>query len=452
MNKKTIKNILIIEDDITLSLMLKTWLTKKGFAVESAINVADAKRAVKNSSPDLILSDLRLPDDSGLSFLKYVKEWDDKIIFIMMTGYADIQTAVESIKCGAFDYIAKPLNPEELFRKINEAAEIQYDGDFVANKSEDEKKEFPEFVVGKSIEYKKVYEYVDLVAPTKLSVLITGNSGVGKEHIARLIHQKSDRKKAPFVAVDCGVLSRDLAASELFGHIKGAFTGAINNKQGHFYTANGGTLFLDEIGNLPMDIQIQLLRVLQEKKIKPVGSDREIPVDIRLISATNENLEDAVNQGNFRTDLYHRLSEFLLYVPALQECREDIPLYLHHFLEFSNRELGKNVIGFTPEAMTMLKMYSWPGNVRELKNIISRIVLIAPDSYITPDLLPDNIRMSIGSDAAASKLLSLKKTNEKERIEEALKLCNYNKSKAAKILDIDRKTLYHKIKLYNIDS
>ena len=452
MDKKTIKNVLIIEDDITLSLMLKTWLTKKGFVVESVINVADAKRAIKNFLPDLILSDLRLPDDSGLSFLKYVKEWDNNIIFIMMTGYADIQTAVESIKCGAFDYIAKPLNPEELYRKITEAAEIKSVDDVVTTKMEEDKKDFPEFVVGKSIEYKKVYEYVDLVAPTKLSVLITGKSGVGKEHIARLIHQKSDRKKAPFVAVDCGVLSRDLAASELFGHVKGAFTGAINNKQGHFYTAHSGTLFLDEIGNLPMDIQIQLLRVLQEKKIKPVGSDREIPVDIRIISATNENLEGAVNQGYFRTDLYHRLSEFLLYVPALQECSEDIPLYLHHFLELSNRELGKNVIGFTPEAMAMLKLYSWPGNVRELKNIISRIVLIAQGNYITLDVLPENIGASIGTDAIASKLLSLKKNNEKARIEDALKLCNYNKSKAAKILDIDRKTLYHKIKLYNIDS
>ena len=446
-----IKNILIIEDDITLSLMLKTWLTKKGFFVESAMNIAEAKRIVKNSDLDLVLSDLRLPDDSGLSFLKYLKEWNDEIIFIMMTGYADIQTAVESIKCGAFDYIAKPLNPEELFRKINEASEIRCAHDSVTTKTED-KKALPEFVVGKSIEYKKVYEYVDLVAPTKLSVLITGNSGVGKEHIARLIHQKSDRKKSQFVAVDCGVLSRDLAASELFGHVKGAFTGAISNKQGHFFTANGGTLFLDEIGNLPMDIQIQLLRVLQEKKIKPVGSDREIPVDIRIISATNENLEDAVNQGVFRTDLYHRLNEFVLYVPALQECREDIPLYLHHFLELSNQELKKNVIGFTPEAMNMLKLYSWPGNVRELKNIISRIVLIAPDNYITLDLLPENIRSASGFDAANTKLLSLKKTNEKERIEEALKFCNYNKSKAAKMLDIDRKTLYHKIKLYNIDS
>lgn len=439
------KNVLIIEDDVTLSLMLKTWLTKHGFSVTTVMKVADAKREVQNVIPDLVLSDLRLPDDSGISFLKWMKEREPQVIFIMMTGYADIQTAVESIKSGAFDYVAKPLNPEELLRKIEDAS-LQKN---TISKTEVVEKNIPEYVMGKSIEYKKVYEYVDLVAPTRLAVLIRGNSGVGKEHIARLIHEKSERARGPFVAVDCGVLSRDLAASDFFGHVKGAFTGAISNKVGHFVEADGGTLFLDEIGNLSMDIQIQLLRVLQEKRIKPVGSTREIPVDVRIIAATNEDLEQAIANGLFRVDLYHRINEFLLTIPTLSECRDDIPLFAHHFLDMSNRDMNKHVIGFTPEALVILKEYSWPGNIRELKNIINRTVLMTQEKYITPEALPEQIKVE---EIAPRKDLSLKNFNEKERIEDALKLANYNKSKAAILLNIDRKTLYHKIKLYGIDS
>jgi len=445
--KKSIENILIIEDDITLSLMLKTFLTKKGYAVRTVINVALAKKEVKKSLPDLVLSDLRLPDESGISFLKWMKEIEPGVLFIMMTGYADIQTAVESIKSGAFNYIAKPLNPEELLRQIDEAG-IQKS---LTQKEESSVAEKPvKFIQGKSIEYKRLYEYVDLVAPTKLSVLIRGDSGVGKEHVARLIHEKSERKDGPFIAVDCGVLSRDLAASDLFGHVKGAFTGAISNKIGHFYAADKGTLFLDEIGNLSMDIQIQLLRVLQEKLIKPVGSEKEIPVDVRIITATNEDLDQGLNSGTFRIDLYHRINEFLLYIPNLQESKEDIPLFAHYFLEISNEELKKQVIGFTAEALEILKNYSWPGNIRELKNVISRTVLIARDQYITPELLRENIRDITPEVVNPEKKLSLKNIDEKGRIEEALRLSNYNKSKAAILLDIDRKTLYHKIKLYDI--
>jgi two-component system response regulator HydG len=453
-DRHTMKNVLIVEDDITLSLMLKTWLTKKGFFVKTVISVAAAKKEIREFIPDLVLSDLRLPDDSGISFLKWMKEREPQVVFIMMTGYADIQTAVESIKSGAFDYVAKPLNPEELLCKIREACEKKA---LIEKVEEHVPAHNVEYVRGKSLEYKQLYEYIDLVAPTKLSVLIRGDSGVGKEHVARLIHEKSERKNGPFVAVDCGILSRDLAASDLFGHVKGAFTGAINNKMGHFYAANGGTLFLDEIGNLPMDIQIQLLRVLQEKRIKPVGSEKETPVDVRIISATNEDLDQVLKQGYFRIDLYHRINEFLLYVPTLHECKDDIPLYAHHFLELSNKELKKQVIGFTPETLKILKNYLWPGNIRELKNVISRIVLIAQGPYITPDLLPENIRISVENNQPVSdlnnyKTLSLKNINEKGRIEEALRLSNYNKSKAAILLDIDRKTLYHKIKLYGIDN
>ncbi len=449
------KNILIVEDDITLSLMLKTWLTKKGYEVRTVLNVSEAKKELSAQMSDLVLSDLRLPDDSGLSLLKWLKEINEEIVFIMMTGYADIQTAVESIKLGAFDYIGKPLNPDELLKKMQMASEKKTKKERIR---ETPVKNIPsEFVKGKSPEYKRLYELVDLVAPTRLSVLIRGESGVGKEHIARMIHEKSSRSKGPFIPVDCGVLSRELAASEFFGHIKGSFTGAISNKTGHFLEADGGTLFLDEIGNLPTDIQMQLLRVLQEKKIKPVGSNNEIPVDVRIVSATNEDLDKSLKGGTFRLDLYHRINEFLIQIPSLNECRDDIELFAHNFLENSNQELNKQVIGFTPETMILLRNYSWPGNIRELKNLINRMVLIAPGNYITPDLLPPDITSSHQKNETEERVniprseLSLKKNNEKERIEEALKLSKNNKSKAAELLDIDRKTLYSKMKQYGID-
>jgi two-component system response regulator HydG len=376
-----------------------------------------------------------------------MKEEVPDVIFIMITGYADIQTAVESIKSGAYDYIAKPLNPEELLRKIQQASQNKE----MTKTKKETKTDTLDFVKGKSSEYKKLYDYVDLVAPTGLSVLIQGQSGVGKEHIARLIHEKSERKKEPFVAVDCGVLSKELAASDLFGHLKGSFTGAINNKTGHFYEANKGTLFLDEIGNLPVDIQIQLLRVLQEKVIKPVGSTREIPVDIRLITATNEDLEQALAAGTFRTDLYHRINEFLLYIPTLHECKEDIPLYAHHFLELSNKQLNKKIIGFDPKTLEILKLHTWQGNIRELKNVVNRMVLICQEQYITPDLLPENIAGKFQNLSAKYSKSGLRNNDEKERIEEALRTTNNNKSKAAVLLNIDRKTLYNKIKAYGIE-
>ena len=394
-------SILIVEDDLTLCLMLKTWLTKKKFEVDSANNIKDAEKKIKNSNPDIILSDLRLPDGSGIDLLKRVKEFNQSIIVIMMTSYANIGTAVESIKLGAYDYVAKPLNPDELYSKILAAQEQNENIPARANTTSPNKtskkinagrsKDEETYVVGHSPLYKQLYEYVDLVAPTKMSVFILGASGVGKEHIAKRIHEKSERAAHPFVAIDCGVLSKDLAASDFFGHEKGSFTGAVTKKQGFFVTANGGTIFLDEIGNLSLDIQIQLLRVLQEKRIRPVGSEKDVPVDVRVIAATNEKIDIAQPNPSFRLDLYHRLSEFVLYVPCLNECKADIPLFLHHFLEKSNEELNKNVIGFTPQALEILTNYSWPGNIREVKNVVSRMVLISQEQYIKPEYIPEYI-------------------------------------------------------------
>lgn len=448
------KNILIVEDDLTLGLVLKTWLSKRGYNVKTSLNIVDAKKEVNSFNPELIISDLRLPDESGISLLKWVKSIDENINFIMMTSYADIQTAVESIKLGAFDYISKPVNPEELLKKIEQSSNKKTQKENSKAKINDA---IPvNFIKGNSPEYKKLYEYVDLVAPTHLSVLICGDSGVGKEHIAQTIHQKSDRSGGPFIPVDCGVLSEELAASEFFGHIKGSFTGAISNKTGHFLAANGGTLFLDEIGNLPTNIQMQLLRVLQEKKIKPVGSNNEIPVDVRIISATNENLEEAVKEGTFRLDLYHRINEFVITVPSLNDCKEDIEAFVLHFLNISNQELNKNIAGFEDETLNILKNYSWPGNIRELKNTINKMVLIEKGDYLTTDVLPSKIIQDFESSQTESENnvsfdLSLKNNNEKERITEALKQTKNNKSKAAKLLDIDRKTLYSKMKLHGIE-
>ena len=381
-------NVLIIDDDLTLGLMLKTWLTKKGFNVETAINVSDAKKKVSQFNAELIISDLRLPDDSGISFLKWMKEQDPKVVFIMMTSYADIQTAVESIRYGAYDYVEKPLNQDELLKKIQLATAVNKKD---SPKSPAKNKKQTSYIRGNSLEYKKVYDYLDSVAPTNLSVFIKGDSGAGKEHIARMIHDKSKRASGPFIPVDCGVMSSELSASEFFGHIKGSFTGAISNKKGHFLEADGGTLFLDEIGNLSMEVQMQLLRVLQEKKVKAVGSSKEEKVDVRIVVATNEDLEDAISKGKFRNDLYHRINEFLIPIPPLDTCKDDIPLFAHHFLEKGNLEIDKNIIGFEEDVLNCLKFYNWPGNLRELKNVVFRMVLIAQTEKITLDLLKENI-------------------------------------------------------------
>ncbi|MDR2804887.1 MAG: sigma-54 dependent transcriptional regulator [Dysgonamonadaceae bacterium] len=381
--------ILILDDDVTLSLMLKTWLSKKGYDIQTAINVASAKKELEVFRPALIISDLRLPDDNGLSLLKWAKQYYPDVAFIMMTSYADIQTAVDAIKSGAYDYVSKPVNPEELLKKIQTAFSSVPKATSEHPKSKKEPSDI--FIKGQSLEYRKVYEYVDLVAPTHLSVFIDGESGVGKEHIARMIHEKSKRAAGPFVPVDCGVMNKELSASDFFGHIKGSFTGAINNKKGHFEEADKGTLFLDEIGNLSPEVQMQLLRTLQEKTIKPVGASKEIDVDVRIVVATNENMEQAIAIGKFRRDLYHRINEFHLHMPTLKECKDDISLFAHHFLKKANEEIDKNITGFDEETLRLLQTYHWPGNIRELRNAIFRMVLIAPTDIITKDLLPNNI-------------------------------------------------------------
>ena len=437
-------SILIVEDDITFSLMLTTWLGKKGFVVRSSSSVSDAKRRLGEEAFDLVISDLRLPDSDGIDLLKWLKSTHPSLPLIMMTSYAEIQTAVQAMKLGAADYIAKPLNPDELLGKIKELVYVEEKAPARVPVSS-----APDlYIEGQSQAARQLYEHVRLVAPTDMSVLVTGASGTGKEYIARRIHEQSNRSKAPFVAVDCGAIPKELAASEFFGHVKGSFTGAIENKTGAFVAAQGGTIFLDEIGNLTYEVQVQLLRALQERKVKPIGSNQEIAINVRLISATNENLEQAIEKGTFREDLYHRINEFTLRMPDLKERKEDILLFANFFLDQANRELDKQLIGFDDAASKALLEYHWPGNLRQMKNAVRRATLLAQDQLIT---LKELTELQQITHSHVGLPLRNEET-EKHQIIEALRQTGNNKSRAAQLLGIDRKTLYNKLKLYNIES
>ncbi len=440
------KSILIVEDDITYAMMLKTWLGKQGFQMASASSIARAQKYIETESVDLILSDLRLPDRDGTDLLKWLGEKKLPIPLIIMTGYADIQSAVQAMKLGACDYIAKPVNPDELLKKINEALQTAATPQPVATPTRPTA-ESSDFLEGESDTARQLYNYVKLVAPTNMSVLINGASGTGKEYVAHRIHQLSKRASQPFVAIDCGSIPKELAASEFFGHVKGAFTGALTDKTGAFVEANGGTIFLDEIGNLSYEVQIQLLRALQERKIRPVGSSKEIQVDVRLVSATNENLEQAIEKGTFREDLYHRINEFTLRMPPLKDRREDILLFANFFLDQANREMDKQLVGFDDKACRLLLDYPWPGNLRQMKNVIRRATLLATGKYITPLELSDLPE----TNTPAATLPLRNEETEKQHIIEALRQTGNNKSRAAQLLGIDRKTLYNKLKLYGIE-
>ena len=437
-------SILIVEDDITFSLMLTTWLGKKGFVVRSSSSVSDAKRRLGEEAFDLVISDLRLPDSDGIDLLKWLKSTHPSLPLIMMTSYAEIQTAVQAMKLGAADYIAKPLNPDELLGKIKELVRVEEKAPARVPVSS-----APDlYIEGQSQAARQLYEHVRLVAPTDMSVLVTGASGTGKEYIARRIHEQSNRSKAPFVAVDCGAIPKELAASEFFGHVKGSFTGAIENKTGAFVAAQGGTIFLDEIGNLTYEVQVQLLRALQERKVKPIGSNQEIAINVRLISATNENLRQAIEKGDFREDLYHRINEFTIRIPDLKERKEDLLLFANHFLDLANSELQKDIIGFDNDTMQLFQSYSWPGNLRQMKNVIKYATLLATGRYITRKELPEELTENLPSHTN----IQLKNVeHERDLIRKALQECGNNKTRAAQVLGIDRKTLYNKLKIYQLD-
>ncbi|WP_020533500.1 sigma-54-dependent transcriptional regulator [Flexithrix dorotheae] len=468
--------ILIVDDDPTFGLMLKKFLNKNNFEAKEVLLGKSCLEEIKSVKYDVILIDFRLPDMTGIDLLKEIKAKDPHQPVILMTSYANIRTAIKAIQMGAYEYLTKPVNPDEMLLTIRDALADKSKSNTVTENAQKVAQNKPaaasksgnfQFIQGKSTHAAEIQKYIDLVAPTNLSVIIEGESGTGKEYVSRMIHQKSERADKPFQAIDCGALSEELAGSELFGHLKGAFTGALQDKIGQFQAANGGTLFLDEIGNLTYEIQVKLLRAIQEGIVRKIGSNKDEKVDVRIIAATNEDLAKAARQGSFREDLYHRLNEFKITVPALRSRDQDIALFANHFLMLSNSELNKEVKGFSKEVLSKIHDYSWPGNLREMKNVIRRAVLLTTAEEVQLEALPSeivspNLENQLGSTETAKAVSApvqsetdLKEVlgkNEKEVILKTLEKVRYNKSKAARLLNIDRKTLYNKLKLYGIEA
>jgi two-component system response regulator HydG len=491
------QTILIIDDDRDMCLLLKRFLTRHNYEVLESYNGKKALELLETTEPSLVMCDFRLEDMEGNVLLGKIKEKYPHLPVIIITGYSDIKIAVEVMKMGAYDYITKPLFPDEILVTIKQALETaskETDGvspqrnTISESKSSDgpatSKEKGPvitvsgDYIFGDTPVFRQILQQIDLVAPTNYTVIIHGESGSGKEAIAQEIHKRSKRKNKPFVAIDCGALSKELAGSELFGHEKGSFTGALNQKIGSFELANTGTIFLDEVANLSYDIQISLLRVVQERKMRRVGGVKDIDLDVRIIIASNERLWDAVRRGKFREDLYHRFNEFSIDVPPLRQRPDDVMLFANHFLHQTNMELGKNIRRFSPEVENIFRTYVWYGNLRELRNVIKRATLLSDGEEIEATSLPfeishfsklqfdmqpepvpvtnSNIPASYAevSDSGSGRGLSettLKGASidaEYEMILKALKKVNFNKSKAAKLLNIDRKTLYNKMKQY----
>ncbi len=460
------KSVLLIDDDADMCVLLSRFLTRNGYEVETAHSGNKGLEKFKAGSFDIVLCDYRLGDKKdGKDILIEIKQHNPNTIVVIITGYSDIKLAVDVIKAGAFDYITKPLLPDEVLSILTKALNQKPGDTAVPQKAKEPRtsrahaNQNSGYLEGQSNATKELYKQIDLVAPTNFSIILYGESGTGKEVIAKTIHERSARKDKPFVAMDCGTLSKELAGSELFGHMKGSFTGALAEKEGHFELANGGTLFLDEVANLSAEIQASLLRVIQERKFKRIGGNKEIEIDIRIIVASNENLQDAYRKGKFREDLYHRFNEFSINLPPLRNRKEDIPLFAEFFLGETMQELNKDLDGFDEEVMNMFVQYNWPGNLREFKNVIRRCALLTDKGYISAASLPFEIsngdasggRQPLNINDLGKRSLDLKDSASKaeyETIMHVLKEVNFNKTKAAEVLKIDRKTLYNKIKSY----
>ena len=460
------KKVLIIDDDADMCILLQRFLIRNGYDAESSHSANKGLEKFKAGDFDIVICDFRLGDKkNGKDILLEIKKHKSSTIVLIITGYSDIKTAVDVIKAGAYNYIIKPLIPEEVLAVLSEAINqpvIRNEQTVlvpVDEKNNKVKSVNSEYLEGKDIVTRQLYQQVDLVAPTNYSVILYGESGTGKEVIAKTIHERSNRKGSPFIALDCGTLSNELAGSELFGHVKGSFTGALADKEGQFELANGGTLFLDEVANLSLEIQSSLLRVIQERKFKRVGSNKEIETDIRIIVASNENLQEAHRKGKFREDLYYRFNEFAISLPPLRNRKNEISLFAEFFLSKTLAELNKQLDGFDNEVMKKFMQYSWPGNLREFKNVIRRCALLTDSGYIGVSSLPQEIcnnsvdSLSYKKEAhhISQSTMALKDSASKaeyETIMHVLKEVNFNKTKAADLLGIDRKTLYSKIKSY----
>jgi len=442
--------ILIIEDDKVMNNLLTGWLRNNNFSVESSVNGTNGINKVKTFKPDILILDVDLPDLNGFEVLKRVSAIDRELVTIMITGYGNVKDAVTAMKMGALNYVSKPFNNEELLLIINRGLnnkKLQNRVHYLENKLSVK----DDFLIGNCAVTQKMLQLVNIVAPTDVSVILSGRSGTDKELLARMIHDKSNRKHRSFVAVDCGAIPDTLRENELFGHDKEAFTGARTARKGKFEIAEGGTLFLDEIGNLPLSAQITLLRVLQEKQIVRIGDHKPINIDIRIITATNVNLEEQIKKGLFREDLFFRLNEFIIDIPNLTERKEDIPLMADHFLHQANSTFNKKIKSISPEAIKSLQNYNWPGNVRQLKNLIYRTTLVTDKAVLEesdfqfPDLADS------GFEIEDLDLNRMKRLLEIKMIKKALRKFKYNKSKTAAALGISRKSLYSKILDYNLD-
>lgn len=460
------KRILIIDDDVDICTLISKFLERKGLKTHVCYRGETGIKALEDKRFDLILTDFRLPDEDGLSLLEKIKEIDSNIPVIIITGYSDVKQAVKVIQNGAFEYVTKPIFPEDILRLIEQAIKESKQLPIDENKTESTpvKKQDsptsqlvkPSFIQGKSPAAQLLKKQIDMLAPTDISVVILGESGTGKEMVAKQIHAASKRSAHPFLAIDCGALPDELAASELFGHVKGSFTGAMLDKKGYFELANGGTLFLDEVGNLSYENQIKLLRVLQEKRIRRIGDDKDIEVNVRILAATNEDLKVAINHSQFREDLYYRLNEFSIEILPLRERKEDLSAFVEFFIAEANQELNKQVSSVHASALEFMINYDWPGNLRELKNSIKRSVLMTTSKEISASVLPLEITHPQVHPKTIDKneLFNLKDVVEQaetEAILRALKKVKNNKSKAAILLGVDRKTLYNKLNAYEID-
>lgn len=482
------KKIVVVDDEADICFLLKRFLSKNDFIVETAQNGKDGLALIDSFSPDLVMTDFRLGDITGTELLTAIKSKRPNVPVLIITGYSDIKVAVSVMKLGAYDYITKPLFPDEILVTVKKAIadaesskkeQVEYAAsvevsDHVKPARRGYSKSKAGYVMGQSDVSDNLFRQVDLVAPTNFSVIIYGESGSGKEAIAQEIHNRSKRKDMPFVAMDCGAISKELAGSELFGHEKGSFTGALQTKIGHFEMANGGTLFLDEVSNLSYEIQVALLRVVQERKMRRIGGSKEIDLDVRILVASNERLLDSAKNGKFREDLYYRFNEFTIEVPALRNRKDDLMLFANTFLESTNTELSKSVTGFSDEVIDDFLSYSWPGNLRELKNVIKRATLLSDGDLIEEKSLPFEIvnyrklkdldeepasapvfvnisspEVADGDDVKPS-LKTVANEAEYDMIMQVLRDVNFNKSKAARLLNIDRKTLYNKMKQFDI--
>jgi len=460
-------HILVVDDDQDICHLLSRFLIKNGYSVATAGRGSVAKELLAERKFDLVLCDHQLPDTDALKMLQHIRSTSPGTQVIIITGYSEVRLAVELMRLGAFDYIGKPLYPDELLMRVQDALAVG-DGSAVAAKGAQAPAVAPRqtggpvFVEGTGPSSRTIAKHITLVAPTDMSVLITGETGTGKEYVAKRIHQQSKRSAAPFVALDCGALPKEIAGSELFGHVKGSFTGAVNDRVGSFEQANGGTLFLDEIGNLTYENQLKLLRVLQERRIKRIGGTKDIDVDVRILVATNEDLAKAVAEGRFREDLLHRIQEFTIHLLPLRERKEDIPLFADHFVQLANARLGRSVTGFDEVALQHLVDHAWSGNLRELGNVVKRAVLLSTGSLINVECLPAMVLS--GNKVAATQqhsittgtrheegLRGVAHQAERDAILTALERNGFNKSRTAEQLNIDRKTLYNKLRAFGLE-